>query len=162
MNLPQKRSVPSFRPSLPQGCVARDRRMARALLGCYRSELQGIAASLCRSVLCEPHDRALADRFDALAKHRLERFRLVGELIFALGSHPSLRTQICVEPNDADLTPTGRSDMLTAAKREAARMAQRYSILTHNTADHVVLAILTQLTDMCEGEAEEICGGRPS
>ncbi len=152
MNHPQEHSVPPFRPSLPLGCVARDRRMARSLSGCYQAELQSIAASLCRSVLCEVHDRALSDRFDALAKHRLERFRLVGELIFALGSHPSLRTQVCVEPDAGDLTAAGRARMLEASRRESARMAERYATLSQNTSDRVVQAVLGQLGKMCAEE----------
>ncbi len=132
-----------FRPSLPKGCVAHDRRMAQALAGCYRWELYAVAAYLQRSVACEGEDGRLSVFFDELAHEEIEHFRTVGELIAALGERPILRAQVCVRTGGSDREGDGgRLRMLRESVREEHRMIGYYQNLMKATEDRVVRSLL--------------------
>ncbi len=146
-----------FRPSLPRGCVAHDRQMARALAGCYRWELYAVAAYLQRSVACEEEDRRLSAFFDELAHEEIEHFRTVGELIAALGERPMLRTQVCVKAGSSgDEGDTGRLRMLWESVREERRMIGYYQNLMHATEDRVVRSLLTHFLSDGHRHIEEL------
>ena len=81
---PNQNRPPRFRQQLI-GCVARDRQLAVALASCYTDTFASIAAQIYRSLVTVEQDRVLSDLFDRMAGEELEQFRLLGELIVALG-----------------------------------------------------------------------------
>ena len=81
---PNQNRTPRFRPPLI-GCVARDRQLALSLGSCYTDTFTSIAAQIYRSLVTSERDRVLSDLFDRMAEEELEQFRLLGELIVALG-----------------------------------------------------------------------------
>ncbi len=148
---------PYFRPALPEGCVAKDRHMARALLGCYQGELYAIAAYLYRSLLTEHGDRTLSELFEMLAKEEIEQFRLVGELITALGERPILRTQVRIEESAACKEHTiRRTRLLEESLHEEKCMIERYQTLMASTEDRVVRSILSHLLSDGHRHAERL------
>ena len=86
----ENKHTPSFYPQFC-GCVAHDPKMARAVLELYEEELYAISAYTYRSLLC---DRS--DLFQDLSRDEMRHFRLLGELILALGGNPMIRTQVRV------------------------------------------------------------------
>lgn len=144
--LPKDASCPPFRPVL-EGCVVRDYRMARALGELYQSELYTIAAYLWRSLMSEKHDRDLSDLFDLFAREEIEHFRLVGELISALGGIPMLYTQIRIDPSRyVEKTGTQFLErLMREAIRDGKRMVDCYQTLMGQTNDRVVRSVLSHI-----------------
>lgn len=145
----EKHPYPPFHPRL-QGCVAHDRRMSHALEDCYAAELHAVAAYTYRSLLCEPADRTLSDLFNTLALEEIEHFRLLGELIIALGGNPTLRTRVQVEPFPlchGDLACTEREArcMIEDAIREEKVLVDCYETLMSRTEDRVVRSVFSHL-----------------
>ena len=144
--LPNDAQKTPFRPTL-EGCVARDPRLARAVGECYQCALYGIAAYLWRSLMSEKRDRELSRLFDRLAREEIEQFRLLGELIAALGGVPTLYTQVRIDPARHG-QPT-EAQFLSRLIREAIgderQMIDRYQTLMGRTCDRVVRSILSQL-----------------
>lgn len=142
---PKKRTYPSFHPTL-EGCVAHDRSLCRALEERYADELYTAASNTYRSLLCENRDRPLSDLFNEIAREEIVHFRLVGELISALGGDPTLHAQIRVDPlrfsrDDPHLTAL----LCTDAIREEKRLIDRYETLMSKTEDRVVRSVFSQL-----------------
>ena len=145
----EKRPYPPFHPKL-QGCVAHDRRMSRALEDCYAAELHAVATYTYRSLLCEPADRTLSDLFNTLALEEIEHFRLLGELILALGGNPTLRTRVQVEPfplcgGDRSCTDREAMRMIEEAIREEKALIDCYETLMSRTEDRVVRSVFSHL-----------------
>ena len=145
----EKRFYPPFHPTL-EGCVAHDRRMSRALEDCYAAELHAIASYTYRSLLCEPFDRALADLFNGIALEEIQHFRLLGELILALGGNPVLRTRIQVEPaplcgGDRACSDREASCLIDDAIREEKCLIDCYETLMSRTEDRVVRSVFSHL-----------------
>ena len=143
--LPNNNKTP-FRPTLA-GCIARDGRLARAVGECYQCALYGIAAYLWRSMMSETQDRELSMLFDCIARDEIEQFRLLGELIAALGGVPTLYTQVRIDP--AHYGQAMGAQFLSRLIREAIgderQMIDRYQTLMGRTGDRVVRSILSQL-----------------
>lgn len=141
-NEEQRGRCARFRPRL-EGCVARDRQLAQALQGCYVESLAFIAASVYRSLVVAQEDRALCELLEWMAEETLEEFRLLGELILALGGNAEitrLRIRSC--------------GMTSRASREAfieetafclRKNIDRYETLMSHTGDRVVRSILAKL-----------------
>lgn len=138
---PSRPAAP-FRPNL-NGCVSKDLRLARATEDCYQEELVSSAAYAYRSLLLENQDPILADRMDDLAVEDAEHFRMLGKLILALGSDPSVRTRICVGGE------IGRFSSPLAIPAEALRREQaqidRLQTLLGKSADRVVRSLLSYI-----------------
>lgn len=133
-----------FRPTL-EGCVARDLRMASAMGECYQAELFCVAAYLWRSLICEPIDGTLSESFEACAKERVEQFRLIGELIAALGGTPTLRTRICLDQKrHGSVTDRGRRILCDAISDERYTV-DRFQTLMGCTSDRIVRSVMAQL-----------------
>lgn len=145
----EKRPYPPFHPTL-KGCVAHDRRMSRALEDCYAAELHAVAAYTYRSLLCEPADRTLSDLFNTLALEEIEHFRLLGELIIALGGNPTLRTRVQVESfplchGDSACSEREARCMIEDAIREEKVLVDCYETLMSRTEDRVVRSVFSHL-----------------
>ena len=135
---------PRFRPPL-RGCVARDLRLAAALRSSYVDTFSRIAANVYRSLLCNGKSASQEELFEVLARRDLEQFRLLGELLIALGGEDA-----------AILTrPQGRrqhyrssdfpADALTEALAECRRSIDRFQTLMSATGDRVVRSVLSGL-----------------
>lgn len=134
--------VPRFRPPM-EGCVAKDRRLANAFKICYIDTFASIAANIYRSLVCLGHDRRAAELFDCIAEEDLEHFRLLGELILALGGDASMRGV-----RGGCTGGTGQDDtaaFLVDVCRERRCNIDRYQTLMGKTGDRVVRSVLTKL-----------------
>lgn len=145
MNQPSQhgRQYPPFRPTL-KGCVGRDPALARMLKPCYLDALYAVAAYTYRALLCEREDAALSELFDEIAVDGAEHFRLLGDLILALGGDASIRAQMRVD------TPQGREEsggvqMLAQALQEERGRVDRYQTLMGRTQDRIVRSVLSHL-----------------
>ncbi len=144
-----KKGCPPFRPTL-DGCVGRDPRMAKLLEGCYRNELYAVSAYTYRSLMCEPIDREVADLFDAIAVEESEHFRLIGQLIVALGGNPEISAQLRVHTEslareDSAQGARGVRQMLLRSVREEKASIERYQTLMGSTQDRVVRSLLAHI-----------------
>lgn len=149
-----------FHPPLA-GCVAKDGRMAHALEGCYLEALYETAAQSYRAVICEETDGELSALFAALAEEAHWRFRIFGELIWALGANPTVRAQLRVdayEPRggcrEAELRE--RERMIRDAIREKKREVDRMESLMGKTQDGVVRSLLATLVGEARRHAERL------
>lgn len=140
---------PPFRPILT-GCVARDRNMARMLEGAHIHALHSFATMTYRALLAERCDRRLCEAFDAIVRDGCEQFRLLGDLIFALGGNPAIHAELRVEriePNDGQ----GRSaaeltdHLVSQTIREKKRSIDRLQTLMGRGQDRIVRSILAQM-----------------
>ena len=138
-----------FRPNL-RVCVSEDVRLARAVEDSYLDKLASVAAYTYRSLMTEETDRLLSQTLDAFAIEEMEHFRLLGELIFALGGNPTVRTQVrispiewrgehCKEPERVVM------QMLEEAVRGEKRCVERLETLMGHTEDRVVRSLLAYL-----------------
>ena len=134
---------PRFRPPL-EGCVARDFAMANALKSCYIEAFGMIAANIYRSLRCAERERTLSDTFEALAVEELETFRLLGELIVALGGDAELRSY---RRRSGAYAPVGEEAhvFLEEGLAERKRNIDRYETLMGQTGDRVVRSVLARL-----------------
>ena len=141
---------PPFYPTL-DGCVARNLRLAAALEESYLEELGAVAAYTYRSMLltrCEPRT---AELFDRIAKEEMMHFRMLGELILALGGDPAVQGRIRVPSVEEsgrggekrDLH--GRARIFSDLRREARRAVDRYQTLMGSTQDRMVRSVLSHL-----------------
>ncbi len=150
-----------FRPCF-RGCVARDARMARALEEALNEALCGVAAYTYRALLCEQRDRALYELFDKIAVELLSQFRLLCELITALGGAPTIRAQ--VRPHVAqsvgeESVRTSRAveQLLRACVEEEKRGIDRLQTLMSRTPDRVVRSLLSGLVSDRETNVTRLC-----
>ena len=145
-NSHENKRIPSFQPQFC-GCVAHDPKMARAVAELYAEELYAISAYTYRSLLC---DRS--DLFSDISKDEMRHFRMLGELILALGGNPMIRTQLRVDGYELERGSTclsGRSctQMLHDSIREEKRTIDRYQTLMGCTTDRIVRSVLAGLVD---------------
>lgn len=134
--------APRFRPPM-EGCVARDRRLANAVKICYIDTFASIAANIYRSLVSLSRDRRAADLFDSIAEEELEHFRLLGELILALGGDAALRGA-----RGTCMGGTGHGDAAEFLSDECEirqRNIDRYETLMARTGDRVVRSVLAKL-----------------
>lgn len=134
----------SFRPPL-KGCIARDARLAAALEECYSDAFFSIAEQIYRSLVTADSDRMLSDLLNRMAEEELEQFRLLGELITALGGSGKpcgigrmRKTGSCIERQE---TP----HLLKACIDEKRQRIDRYETLMSHTADRVVRSVFSRL-----------------
>lgn len=145
-NYPENKHIPSFHPQFC-GCVAHDPKMARAVTELYEEELYAISAYTYRSLL---YDRS--DLFLDLSKDEMKHFRLLGELILALGGNPMIRTQVRVDGYELERGSTCVSghactQMLNDSIREEKLAIDRYQTLMGCTNDRIVRSVLAGLVD---------------
>ncbi len=140
------RATPPFRPTL-RGCVARDPKFAQALSEVYRHKLYEVAAMTYRSLIAEQSDAAAAGVFDEIAIDTAEHFRLLGDLILALGTDPCIQMHLSVEraPRHRHTASDLSMQMALEAKGEKKRSIDRLQTLMGRTSDRVVRSILTHL-----------------
>ena len=134
--------TPRFRPPM-EGCVARDRRLANAVKICYVDTFASIAANIYRSLVSLSRDRRAADLFDSIAEEELEHFRLLGELILALGGDAVLRGSrgTCV----GGKAEGDAGEFLADECDVRQRNIDRYETLMGRTGDRVVRSVLAKL-----------------
>lgn len=149
----EKQDRPPFRPAL-RGCVARDVRLAREACECYFHALYRIAANTYRSLMCEGVNRELADLFDEIAIDESEQFRLLGQLVVALGGNPAVHTHLRTEMlelggggGERDLHAVRH--MVREALRDKKAAIDRCQTLMGHTQDRVVRSFLAHLLS-CE------------
>lgn len=165
MRTPDSQPHSPFRPTLA-GCVTRDLALARALEGLYLHALYSVAATTYRSLIAERHDRALAATLDEISIDQSEHFRLLGDLILALGGNPTVRTEMQVEPIPA-LATDGRHAEEIAARLISRTFAERkWSIdrmqtLMGSTQDRIVRSILVHLITDEERHLQMLRNCRP-
>lgn len=157
----QDRPTPKFFHPTPEGCVVHDIRFARMVEELYAEKLGAVAAASYRSMLCDGCDRRLSELLLEQMQDEILHFRLLGELILALGGNPSLRTQIRVEtlhrPDDGrhgceQLSQT----VLRQAIRDKRHSIDRCQTLLGRTQDRVVRSLLLWLTDEEQRHAERL------
>lgn len=129
------------------GCVAHDPKMARAVEEAYREELYAISAYTYRSLLC---DRS--DLFVDISKDEMRHFRMLGELILALGGNPVIRTQLRVDSYELDscgacVSQRASMQMLHDSIREEKRAIDHYQTLMGCTDDRIVRSVLAGIVD---------------
>ena len=149
-----------FHPTL-RGCVAKDVRMARALEGCYLRALYEVSAQSYRSILCEQSDRRLAELFEELAQAALVRFRMLGEMIAALGGNPAIRVGLRIEPYAIFEDPCEEGEreadrMLRDSIREKKREIDRMQSLLGKAQDRVLRAALASMISQEQEYAERL------
>lgn len=146
---PDHKPIVPFRPTL-KGCVSQDARMARAVNDCYCAKLISLAAYTYAALMTSQGDRALSDMLDAFAVEEAEHFRLLGELILALGGNPAVRTQVRVSQmerkNDLCM-PCERSirQMIEESVQAEKAMSERLQTLMGKTEDRVVRSLFAYL-----------------
>ncbi len=158
-NPDHKPSVP-FRPTLT-GCVAQDHRMARAVTDCYYGKLCSLSAYTYASLMTEQKDRALSDMLDAFAIEESEHFRLLGELILALGSNPTVKTQVRVSPMEWREGICGSHEaavrtMLEEAVQLEKNASDRLQTLMGRTEDRVVRSLFAYLISDAQRHIEHL------
>jgi len=150
MPLSDSHSSPTpFRPTL-MGCVARDRGFARMLEGAHLHALYSFATMTYRALIAERCDRRLSAILDAIVRDECEHFRLLGDLILALGGNPAIRAQLQVErlePRDGeDQNATELATYLIAqTMHEKKRSIDRLQTLMGRGQDRVVRSLLAYL-----------------
>lgn len=132
--------APRFRPRL-EGCVAKDRQFAAALGSCYVEVFSSIAANVYRSLVTAGEDRELSSVLDWVASEETEAFRLLGELILALGGDATLRQVRRARTPTADVC----ASFCRACCAERRWLIDRYETLMSRTGDRVVRSIMTKL-----------------
>ena len=145
----EQRGAAVFRPTL-MGCVAKDIRLARAVEECYVEQLASAMAYTYRSLITEQIDRGFADRMDDVAVEKAEHFRMLGELILALGGDPVIRTQLRIGGADRCLLGAGGGGriperLLRDALQEEKRLVDRLQNLMGHTQDRVVRSLLSYI-----------------
>lgn len=146
-----------FRPMFT-GCVARDLIMARALGEVYHGELSRVAANIYRSVIVSAKDPMKARLLEHIATEDCEHFRMLGELIFALGGSPMIRTVVrtdtkrhgCTDRSDRDFAAR---QLIREALCEKTRTVEKLEGLLAKSEDRVVRSLLTNLLREEEGHA---------
>ena len=147
-----------FRPPL-RGCVAKDLRMAGAIEHCYVDTFASIAADVYYSLILAPVNRSLSELFDDLATEELDQFRILGELMLALGGDAALRT---VPRGRWNRTQRRGSDGVGAAQvslcvAQKEQNIDRYETLMAHTGDRVVRSVLAGLLGRERRMYERLC-----
>ena len=137
-----------FRPTLG-GCVIQDAKMARSIEESYLEKLQAAAAYTYRSIMTKEVDCTVSALFEEIAEEEDEHFRLLGELILALGANPTVRTGIRVPPisgcDRKEETVRTLLQVIEEAIKEEKRKIDRLQILMGKTDDRVVRSLLDYL-----------------
>ena len=154
-----RRQGSRFRPTL-QGCVATDTRLARAIEECYLDKLQAFAAYTYKSIMADREDCAISELLEEIAEEEQEHFRLLGELIVALGANPTIRTCIKVPViGGGACGEDGRGtlhQMLEAACCEEKKWIDRLQGIMGKTTDRVVRALLDYIISDEQRHAEQL------
>jgi len=156
------RGFPAFYPTL-DGCVARDLRFAAALEESYMEELGSVAAYTYRALLWAKREPDVASLFDWLAKEEMLHFRMLGELILALGGNPVVHASLRVQGIEQDGRGGCKKDMRSRASlfadsiREERRGIDRYQTLMGRTQDRVVRSVLAHLLGDEHRHVEALC-----
>ena len=142
-----------FHP-IPKGCMAKDQRFARALESLYINELTAMAQASYWGMLCEGSSRRMADQFYEQMNNAIAHFRLLGEMILALGGNPAVRCQIRVEAlpiqGEDDCPDEICARVLVCAVRWQKRSIDLYQTLLGRTEDRVARSLLLQLLSVQE------------
>ena len=151
-------SQSSFLPNF-SGCVEKDRSMARAVERLYREELESVAAYLCRSILSQESDQALSELFDRLAIEEARHFKILGNLLRALGGDLSRCLQARSHygkgsREEGEERSTQR--MIYESLREERRIASLYNDLSAYAEDGVVRSVLSCLMEEERGHGERL------
>ena len=146
---PKRTEDSRFRPMF-MGCVARDPAMARALGGLYGRELSLMAKNIFRSVVVSVKDPLCGRLLERIAQEDCAHFRLLGELILALGGSPALRTVVRTDARRCLATTglDGDEDVrqwLQETLREKLCTVERLEELLGRSEDRVVRSLLTDL-----------------
>ncbi len=148
-----------FRPPL-NGCVGKDYRLARAVEDCYREELSSFAAHSYRALLIGTEMHAAAALFEGMAEQAQEHFRLLGELVLALGGTPTLRTSIRVSPMeclaDGGCSKAALRGVVSEALAGEHRKIDRLQILMGHTQDRVVRSVLDLIASDLQRNVERL------
>ena len=152
---------PKFFHPTPEGCVVRDIRFARALEELYAEELTAVCAASYRSMLCDSCDRHLSEILLEQMQDEILHFRLLGELILALGGNPSLRAQIRVETLHRPEDMRGGCEELSKTVLQQAIRDKRHSIdrcqtMLGRTQDRVARSLLLWLIGEEQRHAERL------
>ncbi|MBR3895394.1 MAG: hypothetical protein IKJ35_09685 [Clostridia bacterium] len=156
------RGFPAFYPTL-EGCVARDLRFAAALEESYMEELGAVAAYTYRSLLWARREPDAAALFERLAKEEMLHFRMLGELILALGGNPVIQANMRVQGIERDgrsgikRESRGRAALYADSIREERRGIDRYQTLMGRTQDRVVRSVLAHLLSDEHRHVEALC-----
>lgn len=142
---PEPTECPPFHPTL-KGCVPRDIHFAFALEPCYNAAFSAIAIQTCRALRAAEYDRTLSDLFDRLANAEWEQFRLLGELIVALGGtgKPRMTRAIRNVLPCPDL-PYPCAPFLQAGIVEKQTTIDKYETLLASAKDRVVRSVIAKL-----------------
>ena len=142
----EQRTGMPFRPTL-KGCVTQDHRMARGVAECYFGKLSSLAAYTYTGLMTERSDPALSDMLDAFAIEESEQFRMLGELILALGGNPCVRTQVRMTPMEWHEGGESKAvrQMLEEHIQSEKSMNDRLQTLMGRTEDRVVRSLLAYL-----------------
>ena len=136
---------PPFRPSL-RGCVGRDARLAAAVYTCCTEAFLGIADNVYRSLLLKDSDTALSELFEELAQKDLERFRILEELLLALGAGNDGKTPIYSRCNKRSACPAhNQATPALAALWERRRNIDCFETLMGRTEDRVVRSVFAKI-----------------
>lgn len=154
-------STPKFFHPTLQGCVVRDVRFAHALEELYTEELTAVAAASYRSMLCDSCDRRISELLLEQMQDEILHFRLLGELILALGGNPTLRTQIRVETlhrpeDDRSGCEALSQTVMRQSLRDKRRSIDRCQTMLGRTQDRVVRSLLLWLIDEEQRHAERL------
>jgi len=165
MRTPDSQQPLPFRPTL-SGCVARDLSLARALESVYLHALYSVAATTYRSLIAERHDRALAATLDEISIDQSEHFRLLGDLILALGGNPTVRAEMQVEPMPYLATDVRHAEEIAARLISRTLTERKWSIdrmqtLMGSTQDRIVRSVLAHLITDEERHLQMLCNCRP-
>ncbi len=137
----------AFRPTL-RGCVARDTSLAMAVCRCYIHTFSSIALDIYHSLACEKKSIALCDLFEELARCDLEQFRLVSELLLALGGEEVL-CDLRGKCERAPLLSRSRAKKSGTAIQQAIAMRKQiidyYQTLMSRTQDRVARSVFAKL-----------------
>lgn len=135
--------VPRFRPTL-EGCVAKDLHLVGAVERCYVDAFASIAACVYRSLVTENVNRAFSNLFEELAEEDMEQFRLLGELLMALGGDAAIRgfgrQGDCRRARQMPV-----ESILAECIAQRTRNIDRYETLMSRTGDRVVRSIFAKL-----------------
>ena len=151
--------LPHFHPAL-EGCVTRDPCFAKALCESYMEELAAVGAYTYRALVIRGRNQRLSELFERIAREEMVHFRLLGELILALGGNPAICTHLrigmpegcCAVGCEAGFEGRAIADSL----REERRGIDRYQTLMGCTRDRVVRSVLTQIIDDEQAHVEAI------
>lgn len=153
---------PPFYPTL-DGCVTKDLRFAAALEESYMEELGAVAAYTYRSMLLARREPDAAALFDRLAKEEMLHFRMLGELILALGGNPVVQANLRVQGIGRDLSGNGKrvsggcAGLFSDSIREERCGIDRYQTLMGRTRDRVVRSVLAHLISDEHRHVESLC-----